>query len=49
MFVNTAGKSLKVCGIRTAMKGVFMQEKFLSVNYVEKDLNISNTTSSEST
>ena len=49
MFVNTVGKSSKVWVIRTAMKGVFIQEKLLAVNCVGKDSKISNMTSSELT
>ena len=49
MFVNTVGKNSKRLVIRMSMKGVFIQEKFLAVNCVEKDSKIFNMTSSEST
>ena len=40
MFVNTVGKNSKVWVTRTSMKGVFMQEKLVFVNYVDTDLSI---------
>ena len=49
MFVNTVGKNSKVWVIRTAMKGVFMQEKLAFVNYVDTDLSILKSNLSELT
>ena len=49
MFVNTVGKNSKVWVIRTSMKGVYMQENLVFVNYVDTDLSILKSNLSELT